>query len=134
MNKIKTKVDEDRFAEFVGIRLTEVTPGSARAELEIGEEHLNGLGTAHGGVIFTLADIVFAAAANSHGVDAMAVNINISYFKALRKGLLRAHAKEISLNRKLATYAVEVTDETGDRVAVFQGTAYRRTQRAGVTS
>lgn len=129
MKKIKTAVDQDRFASHVGIRLLEVSEGYARAEVTIAEQHLNGLGTAHGGIIFTLADLVFAAASNSHGVDAMAVNIHISYFKAVREGTLTAEAKELSLSRKLATYAVEVGDEAGNRVAAFLGTAYRKSPK-----
>ncbi len=133
MKQIKTVVDQDRFADHVGIRLTAVAAGYARAELTLAEHHRNGLGTAHGGVIFTLADLVFAAAANSHGIDAMAVNIHISYFKAVREGTLIAEATELSLNRKLATYAVDVSDENGGRVAAFVGTAYRKSPKTSGT-
>ncbi len=129
MKSIKTAVDQDRFAAHVGIRLLEVSPGYARAEVTLSEVHMNGLGTAHGGIVFTLADLVFAAASNSHGVDAMAVNIHISYFKAVREGTLTAEAKEISLTRKLGTYAVDVTDTDGNRVAAFIGTAYRKSEK-----
>lgn len=126
MNTFQNAVDRDQFAKLVGIELTELLPGAARAEMTLAESHLNGLGTAHGGAIFTLADLAFAAAANSHGTDAMAINIQISYFKAVREGKLTAVAREISLNRKLATYTVDVLDSEGTLVAAFTGTAYRR--------
>lgn len=126
MDHLKTAVDNDRFADHVGIELLDVRPGYAKASLSLAEIHLNGLGTAHGGAIFTLADLAFAAAANAHGVPAMAVAINIAYFKATPSGTLVAEAREISLNRKLATYVVDVTDENGHQVAAFQGTAYRK--------
>jgi len=51
---------------------------------------------------------------------------NISYDKAVSEGTLYAEAKEESLNPKLATYQVRVTDQTGDLVAGFQGTVYRK--------
>lgn len=127
MNHLITAAENDRFARHIGIKLTAVERGYARAEMILSDSHLNGLDTAHGGAIFTLADLAFAAAANSYGVDAMAVNISISYFKAVRSGKLTAEARELSLNRKLATYAVSVTDDTGQTVAAFQGTAYRKT-------
>ena len=129
MEHIKTAVDQDHFAKYIGIRLLEVSKGRATAELSIEGHHLNGLGLVHGGAIFTLADLVFAAASNSYGIDALAINANISYFKATRGGKLFAEAKEVSLTRKLATYSIDVTDETGDKVAIFQGTAYRKTPR-----
>ncbi len=127
MNYAQKFLDNDKFADHVGIKLIEVSEGKATATLELTDKHLNGLGTAHGGVLFTLADLVFAAAANSYGVDAMAININISYFKAVKEGILRAEANEISLSRKLGTYSVIITNEADERIAAFTGTAFRKT-------
>jgi acyl-CoA thioesterase len=116
----------DTFAKHVGIELLEGSQGKAKAKLTIMEQHLNSFKTVHGAVIFTLADFVFAVAANSYGTIAMAINVSISYIKAVTGGTLFAQAEEVSLNPKLSTYAVRVTDENGDLVATFQGMAYRK--------
>jgi len=79
-----------------------------------------------GGAVFTLADFAFAAAANAHGTVAVAINVSITFMKAVSTGLLRAEAREVALNPKLGTYTVDVKDERGDLVAVFQGLAYRK--------
>jgi len=129
MDTLEKMTENDKFAKHVGVRLLEVSKGYAKAELTIGDQHLNGLGIAHGGAIFTLADLVFAAASNSRGTDAVAININISYFKAEREGKLTAEAKEISLNRKLATYSISVFNGTGEKIAAMQGTAFRKSSR-----
>ncbi|MBL7215616.1 MAG: hotdog fold thioesterase [Phycisphaerae bacterium] len=126
MEKIKNFLKKDRYAKHSGIELLDVSKGTAKAVMAIREEHLNGVGIAHGGAIFTLADFVFAAASNSHGTVAVAINANISYVKAATGGTLTAQAKEVSLNPKIATYSVRVTDETGDLVASFQGMVYRK--------
>jgi acyl-CoA thioesterase len=90
--------------------------------------HLNGLDLGHGGAIFTLADYAFAAASNSHGIDAVAISITISYFKAAKAGdVLTAEAKEIAVSRKIGTYAISVFNQNGDTVAFMQGTAFRKT-------
>jgi len=47
----------------------------------------------------------------------------------VREGTLVAEAHELSLTRKLAVYRVEVTDDSGDTVAAFQGTVYRKSDR-----
>lgn len=104
----------------------EVSQGSARAEMEIKEEHLNGLNTVHGGVIFTLADFTFAAAANFYGQATVAINANITYMKALTTGKVTAEAREISRNPKLSTYTIDIYNEDGEVVAVFQGLAYQK--------
>ena len=122
----------DKFAEHCGIELLEVSEGRAKAILKINRQHLNAVNIVHGGAIFTLADLVFAAASNSHGNVAVAINVTISYLKAAAGGTLTAEAREVSRNRKLATYSIRVTDESGDLVASFQGMVYRKKDKLPV--
>jgi acyl-CoA thioesterase len=124
MDEIKKFFEGDKFASFIGIKLLEVSKGRAKVEMEIKEDHLNGVKTAHGGAIFTLADFAFAVAANSHGKVSVAINVSITYMKAVKRGKITAEAREISRNPKLATYTVDIHDEDGDIVAIFQGLAY----------
>ena len=94
--------------------------------MKIKKHHLNAVGSVHGGAIFTLADYVFAVASNSHGTVAVAINVSISYLKAASKGSLFAQADETAINPKLASYTVNVTNEQGDLIAIFQGMVYRK--------
>jgi len=128
MRTIKEFFKNDRFAARSGIELLAVSEGYAKASMRIEEHHLNGIDVVHGGAIFTLADLAFAAASNSHGTVAVAINASIWYVKAAMEGTLLAEAKEISLNPKLATYAIEVTDDSGEIVATFEGMVYRKKQ------
>lgn len=119
--------DRDRLARHLGITLLEVSAGGAVAEVLVESCHLNAVDTAHGGTLFALADYAFAAASNSHGRVAVAINVSISFVKAVAVGArLRATARETSLGPKIATYEVTVTDEAGDAVALFQGMVYRK--------
>lgn len=117
---------EDKFARHSGIELVEVGPGWAKASMKIEPFHLNGAKTVHGGAMFTLADFAFAVASNSHGMLAMGINTSMSFVKAALQGTLYAEAKEQSLNARLASYAVTITDDAGDVVALFQGMVYRK--------
>ena len=127
MDKIRKHFEKyDRFAKFCGIELLEMSEGKSKVRMEICEHHLNGVGTVHGGAIFTLADFAFATAGNSHGKIAVAINTSISFMKAVSTGFLIAEAWEVSKNSKLGTYTVEVKDQAGDVVATFQGLAYRK--------
>jgi len=130
MDHLKDFFSKDTFAKRAGIELLEVAPGKARVRMKIQEMHTNSHGTVHGGAIFTLADAAFALASNSHGVPAAAINASISYMKAARSGTLFAEAIEYSKNPKLATYTVDVTDDNGEKIAIFQGMVYRKTPRA----
>jgi acyl-CoA thioesterase len=116
----------DAFAREVGVELLDVSQGHAKVKLDLTDKHRNSFGTVHGGVVFTVADVAFAIAANSHGTVAMAINVSISYLKAVTEGTLYAEANEISRNPKLSTYAVDVTNEVGERIATFHGMTYRK--------
>ena len=84
----------DRFADNVGIELTEVKKGYSRAQLKITDEHLNAGGRTQGGVLFTLADLALAAAANSHGTLAFSLSSNINFLRASTTGdILYAEAR-----------------------------------------
>jgi acyl-CoA thioesterase len=126
MEDFKNYFKIDMFIVNVGIELLEISPGYAKARLEVEEKHLNALKTVQGGVLFTLADIAFAAAINAHGSSAVLINANMSFVKAATKGTLIAEAKETSINPKIATYNVNITDDEGDIVAIFQGMGYRK--------
>lgn len=125
-HKIAAFFQKDKYAQLTGIKLLDVSEGRAKAMLEITENHLNSAGTVHGGVIFTLADFAFEVASNSYGTLAVAINAQISFFKAVSAGILYAEAKEVSLHPKLASYSIDVTNENGDLIASFQGMVYRK--------
>ena len=117
----------DTFARENGVELVSVAPGRARVKMDIRDRHLNSHGTVHGGALFTLADVAFALASNSHGIPAAAINAHISYLNAAREGTLFADAEEFALNPKLASYTVYITDGDGGKIAMFQGMVYRKT-------
>lgn len=119
----------DTFSHELGITLVSVIDGKATMELTISDKHRNSHGTVHGGVIFTLADTAFAVASNSDGVPSVAINTSITYMKAAKTGKLIAEAEEFSKNPKLGSYIVEVFDQDREKIAVFQGLAYRKPGR-----
>src|SRR5208337_5123335 len=96
MEQVKQRLKNDKFAERCNIELLSVTPGRASARMTLHPHHLNGIGTVQGGAIFTLADFAFAAAANSHGTVAVAVNASITFMKAAVAGTLWAEARELA--------------------------------------
>ncbi len=116
----------DALAEHLGVELLEVRPSYARAVLKVTGALLNGAGVTHGGAIFSLADIVFAAASNSHGPVALALNVSINFLKTTREGAtLTATATEDNLTRKTGLYRMEVRDEKENVVAIAEGLVYR---------
>jgi acyl-CoA thioesterase len=124
LKSLERYFENDHFAAASGMRLVELRPGYAKTSVTIEPRHLNGLGTVHGGAIFTLADFAFGVAVNSRGRLAPAISTNMAFLKATRSGTLYAEATEVSRSRKLSVCTIRVTNELGELVALFQGTAY----------
>ena len=104
----------DKFALLAGVELLETGNGYAKARMEIKPEHL------------TLADLAFAAATNSHARLTLSITSSINFFKAESKGFLYAEAREAFSHKRLANCEVRITNETGDLIATFNGTGYRK--------
>ena len=84
----------DAFARLVGTELIELEPGFARARLKVTDDVVNFHRMAHGGAIFTLADLACEAAGNSLGAPAVAIQTNIHFLTAGKAGdVLTATAK-----------------------------------------
>ena len=118
------KIARDRFAMDAGCRLLSCGKGEAVLEIEAEERHLNGVGLVQGGLIFTLADTAFAAAANSDGRDTVSLSSTVSFLRPARSGTLTARAVTVSRGRTTCCIEVSVTDGDGRLIAKMQGTGY----------
>ena len=124
MEEIYALLDKDYFAKQNGVILKEVGKGYATTVMNIEQRHLNGAGVVQGGALFTLADLCFAAAANSYGDLAVSLDANINYVKGVSSGTLTATATEVYRRRTVALYKIEIVNEKDELIAVFQSTAY----------
>jgi acyl-CoA thioesterase len=72
-----------------------------------------------------LADSALAFASNSHGQMALSIETSISHLVKVNDGdVLEAEAVEISRNKKIGLYEVNVTNQQGTLVSKFKGTVY----------
>lgn len=126
LKAIREALNRDPFARLLGIEVQEVKEGYGRAYMKVRADLLNSQGFAHGGAIFSLADMAFAAASNSHNRVAVALSVNVNYRRPVREGTeLLAEAFEESLGRSTALYRVLVRTKRGELVASCQGLAFR---------
>ena len=134
LGELKIQVDSEPFANHMGISLRDIAPGSAVVEAKFSEKMNNFHGLIHGGAIFSLIDEAFAAASNSHGTIALALNMNLTYIAPPKvNSLLIAEAKEESRTRRTATYRIEVqqVEKEGEKkkVAICQALVYRKDKK-----
>ena len=119
-------IGNDRFAVENGCRLVECGGGEAVVEVELEPRHLNGVGAVQGGLIFTLADTAFAAAANADGHQIVSLSSTVNFLRAVRGGKLTARAVPVSRGRTTCCYDVLVTDGEGKPVAKVQCTGFSK--------
>ncbi len=115
---LKYRNENNAFAQYIGIHTQELELGYAKAQLILKPYHRNSVGSVHGGCIFALADTVGGAAASSHGTRITTISADFHYLSAaLESKELIGTAREIKFGKKIRTYDVEITDETGKLIA-----------------
>jgi acyl-CoA thioesterase len=120
---VKAFLEGDQCLQSLGIDFTEIGPGRATATMIVRKDMLNGHGTCHGGIIFTLADAIFAIASNSRARRAVAQFCSIAYLRPVKLGEeLKAVGAETTLSGQRGIY--DITVSCGDEVvAAFRGHA-----------
>ena len=126
MEKYKEFFKADRFASNAGVELLEVRPGFAKARMLVTEEHLNAGGVCQGGALFTLADLAFAAVANSRDQLTLSINANITFIRSVKEGYVYAEAIEVFNHHRIPFIEVRLTDDVGELVAVMTSSGYRK--------
>jgi acyl-CoA thioesterase len=115
----------DRAAQVLGIALDAIEPGGAVCRMTVAEDMVQGHGTCHGGIVFTLADTAFAYACNAYNRVTVALNAEIAFLAPAHTGeVLTATAHERSRSGRTGVYDVEVRNSAGTLVALFRGTSY----------
>ena len=116
---------KDRLKSLLGMKIVDVQPGCAVVKMSVGKDHVNSANVCHGGTIFSLADVAFALASNSHGSLALAIDMSISFLRSVPPGeTITAVCTEKHRGRRLGNYHIEVTNGNGQLVALLKATAY----------
>lgn len=120
---IEAFIARDLCAKSLGIQFDEVGPGRASARMVVRPDMANAHGGCHGGVIFTLADVVFAVACNARSRPAVAQFCSIAFMRSAAIGdELRAVGHETVRSGQRGVY--DITVSRGDVVvAAFRGHA-----------
>jgi acyl-CoA thioesterase len=119
-------MENDFFSQWMGVEVLEVSEGYSRIRMTIRKEMVNGFGIVHGGLPFSLADSAFAFACNNRNNLSVALDVTITFTKAVNVGdVLTAEAKEMHNGRSTGVYLIYVTNQREEQVALFKGTCFR---------
>src|SRR5215218_5859497 len=126
-NKVVDRMMEnDAFSQWMGLEVLEVKEGYSKVQMTIRTEMLNGFGIVHGGIPFSLADSAFAFACNNRNNISVALDVTITFTKAVNVGdVLTAEAKEVHNGQSTGVYLITITNQKSEQVAFFKGTCFR---------
>jgi acyl-CoA thioesterase len=123
---VQHMMENDFFSQWMGVDVLEVKEGYSKIKMTIRKEMVNGFGIVHGGLPFSLADSAFAFACNNRNSLSVALDVTITFMKAVNVGdVLTAEAKEIHNGRSTGVYLIQVTNQRNEQVALFKGTCFR---------
>lgn len=118
---VESRNSGDNFRELVGFRTVSINKNRALGQLDVENKHYNMMGTIHGGVLFTMADIIGGSLASSSGGRVVTVSSNFNYLRAGENtDKLFATAKWLRNGKKLKVVDVEITNERQE--VLCQGT------------
>ena len=115
----------DRFATLAGMQLDELDEEHSVCSVTLGENHRNANGGVMGGAIFTLGDLAFAALSNNIHKPTVAQQVSTNFLGAPKGERLIARAKLLKSGRSSTVIQVDIADETGRAVAIFNGTGFK---------
>lgn len=102
------------FANMIGLSITEIGQGTARTELNITPDHLNPIGSVHGGCLATVADVTGGAAASSYGWQVTTLDCSLHYLRpGLNVSRLYGEARELKRGKRTLVYDVTIRDQAG---------------------
>ena len=114
-----------------GVTIEAVEQDFARCQVELQELHRNAMGGVMGGVMFTLADLAFAAASNSHCLEEdsplawVSLGSSIQYLAQPKGNRLIAETQCVRQGRNTCVYNIMVHDENGINTAIVTTTGLK---------
>ncbi len=115
----------DYAANSLGMKIVDVDRDSAKIEMKVQKDMLNGLGICHGGITFSLADTAFAYACNSENHKTVALSCQINFLSPAYENDLLTATATVQKSGRTGVYDVTVTNQHSEIVALFRGTAHR---------
>ena len=105
----KVIMEKEGFIKEMGMELLALEEGYCKGRIVLKEKHLNPMGSAHGGLVFALADTIGGMAAMSYGDKVVTLNASVCFLNpAIDTEYIEAEANVIRDGRTTAIYDVMI--------------------------
>jgi len=119
--EVRERVERSAFhSQLFPMRLERVVEGEVDVSLELRPEHRNLVGTAHGGVIATLADTATGLAYRTvmpEGMQHVTSQLNVTFLAPARQGRIVAKGVVVKRGKRSGYAEADVVDAEGTLLA-----------------
>ena len=107
----------DNVYRLFQMKIEEASTEYSRVTMPVTDMTCNGMGFVHGGILFSLGDIAFGAAANfGQATGTVTLSSNVQFLAPGKHGPLVAEARCIRAGKHILVYNVDITDARGQLV------------------
>ncbi|MCD7929274.1 MAG: PaaI family thioesterase [Clostridiales bacterium] len=122
-------IQQNQFIQLCGIHLLEDQEGRYYAQAQATPQVHNPYGIVHGGLLYTMADMVAGATARQHGRHPVTLDSNMHFLRNVTSGVLTARAEVVRAGGSVAVLRARVYGGEGVALLLAEGTFtffYRR--------
>ena len=121
--ELREKAEEEPIANFLEMRLLELSHGYSKVAMKLKPEYRNFNGLVFGGIIMSVTDQAFAYASNSIVIPNVASQFNIHFIAAAGvDDELIAECHVIKSGKRVCISEMRVTNQEGKLIAKATGT------------
>ncbi|HSW58662.1 MAG TPA: PaaI family thioesterase [Dehalococcoidales bacterium] len=123
MVALMSKLENEPIADFLKVKVLELSPGYAKVSMKMLPQYLNFNGVVFGSIIMAIADYAFALAINSLKMPSLATQFNVHLLAPAGVGdELTAEGKVLHSGRRTGVTEMQVFNQDGKLIATATGT------------
>lgn len=120
----KTINETPGFIKHNNYKLEEVTNEYCKMSVELTENSINPNQTAHGGLMFGLADTTMGVLARTTGRNVTTINAQIDYLKPGKGNKITCIAEALKVGKSTAVYRANIYNEEETLISTVTGTFF----------
>lgn len=123
-NDVLPIIQDNQFLKLCGIEMHQDKDGSIYAQAEVTPKIQNPYGIAHGGLLFTMADIATGVTAWQYGTAPVTLDSDFHFLRNVSSGTITARAEVVRAGRTIIVLRSKVTSDSGLLLAEGSFTYY----------
>lgn len=112
------------FIKHNNYKVEEVSNDHCKMSVELTKDSINPNGTAHGGLMFGLADTTMGVLARTTGRNIVTINAQIDYLKPGKGSKITCIAEPLKVGKSTAVYRANIYNEENTLISTVTGTFF----------